>query len=516
MPFASNLDAPLLMLSAHDNFTLRDACRGVHITGGIGSGKTSGSGRMLAGAYLRAGFGGLVTAVKPGEVELWQRYAKEHGRERSLVLFDESEGFNFLAYELERQGVDGIGTVTECLMRILEAAKRASATASQKGSEPFWEDATRQVLCYALPPLYAATGTLAIPDIIRFVNTAPQSLADVKSPDWRKGSFMFSVIALAADCPKVPLPRATLKDCIAFWSQAYPAIPEKTRGNVVITVTTTLDRFKHGRLNRIFCGRTSVVPELSFLGMVTVLCMPTLTWNEDGVIAQQICKFFWQRSVLARNALGPEYRERPVFLWSDEAQDTVHSYDGEFLGLARDSKCCPVYLTQSLPAYYAKMGGDNPRDAAHGLVGKFITHIYHANACPETNEYASRMIGKVVTRRRNMSVGSSETFNQGMTAGNSSSSFGSTSGHGYSSNHSSGSTSGTGSNWGSNRGRGTSDNFSRGYTESIEYVIEPGEFARILQTGGAANGNIVSGIWFQSGRVFKATGGNMLLRRFKQ
>ncbi len=50
----------------------------------------------------------------------------------------------------------------------------------------------------------------------------------------------------------------------------------------------------------------------------------------------------------------------------------------------------------------------------------------------------------------------------------------------------------------------------------MEYVIEPGEFARILQTGGRANGNIVTGIWFQGGRVFKASGGNMMLRRFAQ
>ena len=40
------------------------------------------------------------------------------------------------------------------------------------------------------------------------------------------------------------------------------------------------------------------------------------------------------------------------------------------------------------------MGGDNPRDAAHALVGKFMTHIYHSNACPDTNEYASRTIGQ--------------------------------------------------------------------------------------------------------------------------
>ena len=53
--FAKDLDAPLLRLSSQDDFTLEDATKGVHAFGGIGSGKTSGSGKVLAGAYLRAG-----------------------------------------------------------------------------------------------------------------------------------------------------------------------------------------------------------------------------------------------------------------------------------------------------------------------------------------------------------------------------------------------------------------------------------------------------------------------------
>jgi hypothetical protein len=132
MSFVKDLNTPLLQLSGKDNFDFTAACAGVHIFGGIGSGKTSGSGRMFAGAYLRAGMGCVVTAVKPEEIDLWQRYAMEQGCTASLVLFDESEGFNFLAYELGRQGMDGIGTVTECLMRVVEAAKRASPTAGQR------------------------------------------------------------------------------------------------------------------------------------------------------------------------------------------------------------------------------------------------------------------------------------------------------------------------------------------------------------------------------------------------
>jgi TraM recognition site of TraD and TraG len=513
--FVSDLDAPLLRLSAHDTLSLRDACAGgIHAFGQSGSGKTSALGKMLAGAFLRAGMGGCVTCVKFEEVDLWRRYVREHGRESSLVVFDESEGFNFLAYEIARQGMAGIGSVVECLMQVLEAAKRVSPTASPRGGDPFWSDSARQVLRHCIPPLYSAIGSLSVGDITRFVNTAPASVEDVTDKEWHKRSFMYGVMNAAANHPKVPMERAALEDAINYWAEEYPAIPDKVRGSIAITVTAALDRFKHGRLARAFCSKTSIVPEMSFHGAVILLAMPTLTWNEDGIIGQQLFKYAWERSVLGRNSLEEKHRERPLFLFSDEAQETATPYDGEpFLSLCRASKCCTVFMSQSLPNYYAKIGTDNPRDAAHALVGKFGTHVFFSNACPETNEYAAKMIGRVMTRRANYSAGSNVSVNQGMSAGESrnggwSSNLGySTAGHGGGGGSRSGGFSGSsnsGNNWGSNRGRSSGESESRGYHEGMEYAIEPGDFARTLKTGGKANGGLVTGVWFQAGRVFRA------------
>jgi len=530
MTFIKDLDTPLLRLSPRDVFTVGNSYTAVHIFGGIGSGKSSGPGRMLAGAYLRAGYGGLVTVAKHEDIDLWKGYAREHGRAASLVLFDENEGFNFLTYEMARQGIEGIGTVTECLLAVLEAAKRASATTSQKGEEEFWEGSKRQLIRYAIAPIYAAKGAVTIPDIIRFINTAPTNPKDPTSAEWQRRSFMYSVMNAATCAPKVKLPDSMMRDTIEFWAEEYPGIPDKTRGNMVVTVSTVLDRFKHGRLQKAFCSKTSIVPEMTFHGSVILLCMPTLTWNEDGVIAQQLFKFMWQRAVLSRNSLEEKHRARGVFLFSDEAQETVSSYDAEFLSMCRGSRCCVTYLTQTLPTYYAKIGGDNPRDAAHALVGKFMTQIYHSNSCPETNEYASRVIGKVMKRHGTYSAGNSESINTGMSSGesvntgtsrnyggstNASHSMGGPQ-RGHGSSHGSGSSDGRGSNWGANRGRGTSSTESRGYSESMEYQIEPGDFARILKSGGRENNYLVTGVWFQSGRIFKSSGTNMMLQTFRQ
>lgn len=521
------LDAPLLRLFSNDHFTVRDAVQGVLVVGGIGSGKTTGSGAALAKAYLRAGMGGLVLCAKPEECDLWIRRCAETGRSGSLIVLDgRSPILNFIACELARHGPHGLNSVIECLMRVLEAARNAGAEPGRAG-ERFWEDTTRQVLRNTIPILYAATGTVRIGDVLKFLRSAPQAPGDLSDPDWQRGSFFFKCFRDAADS----IDDATGDRIVSYWSQDYARLDPKTRGNIAISLTTALDRFNHGWLQTAFCGETTVVPELSFHGAIILLNMPALTLNDDGIIAQQLIKFVWQRAVLARNALDPSQQCRPVFLWADEAQYFINSYDAEFLSTCRGSRACTVFLSQSLPTFYATIGGEHPRERVQHLLGNFATKIWHSNSCAETNRWAADTIGQVVKRRANFSEGEGTSSNYGMNMGEGSN-WGSQSSSGGSVGSSSssqgGSSSSSGSTWssggsqgetdnhGRNRGSGSSSNVSQGYSEQMGYVLEPGDFGRILKTGGPANGNRVSAIWYQAGRRFQQSGGNSMLAEFVQ
>ena len=512
---AWDLDAPLLQLSATDAFTLRDAVAGVHCFGATGGGKTSGTGAALARAYLRAGMGGLVLCAKPEEISTWQRYAAENGRSNSVILFDETQGLNFLAYELARQGTDGIGSVVECLMQILEAARRASP---QPGgaSDSFWLDSVRQLLYYTIPPLYVANGTVSIGDILDFVHAAPTSGAQYDDREGIRDNLVYDTLQRAKDAPKVPIDPDSLDRIIRYWFNQYTAIPEKTRGNIIASLSTTLDRFNHGRLKRAFCGRTTLVPDMCFNGIIVIMAMPALTWGMDGIIAQQLFKFLWQRTVLARNALPEQFRERPVFLFADEAHHFVNSYDAEFMSTCRAVRACTVFMSQNLPGYFAKMGKQE-EVAAESLIGQFNTHAFHLNADTRTNEFSSKLIGRSVQMRSNYNKGYGTNRNAGMNTGNSSN-FGSSASSGFSSgsgggssssNH--GTSSGTGDSYGDNRGLGNSENTSRGYSEVMDNIIEPAWFSTGLLSGGPANGNLVTALWFKNGGRFQANGGRPFL-----
>lgn len=520
--FTTDLDTRLLKLSPTDYFRLRDAFDGVHIFGGIGSGKTSGSGKALASALLRTNAGGLILCAKPDEVDQWVRYARANGRTNSLIRFGEhGQGFNFIAYELARHGMAGLGSVVECIMRVLDAARLTNPNAG-RASEAFWEDAIRQLLRNTIPLLYAATGSVNIADIIRFVGSAPHAPEQRNDHAFLDSSFMVQTTIAATERPRIPLARGDLEQIGSYWRNEFTRLDPKTRSNIALSLSTALDRFTRGRLHRAFCTETTLVPEMTFHGALIVMDMSALTWNEDGIIGQQLFKYMWQRAVLARNGLEPKHRERPVFLWADESQYFVNAFDTDYQSACRSSRAATIYLTQSLPTYYAKMGGENAKAKADMLLANFVTKIFHNNADPETNRWASDTIGRTLQRRANFSEGQSTSrafgANMGENAGWNSGSSGSYSSGPQGGSYSSGSSSGRsgGENWGRNRGLNTGDSTSSGYAEAMDYEIEPGDFARRLRTGGPANRNNVTAVWFQAGRVFDDSRRNYLGVRFQQ
>ena len=127
----SVMNTPLLAFSDSDTFTVRHACEGVAVFGATGSGKTSGSGKALAMSFLQSGFGGLVLTVKPDDRQTFTEYAREAGREESVLVFspDDKYRFNFLDYELHRAGRGGGNTenIVNLFLTVLEAGEQGKS-----------------------------------------------------------------------------------------------------------------------------------------------------------------------------------------------------------------------------------------------------------------------------------------------------------------------------------------------------------------------------------------------------
>lgn len=471
-----NLDYPLCHFKHTDGrspaepFTIRQACEGVQIFGGIGSGKTSGSGATLAKAYLRAGFGGLVLCAKKDELATWQRYAEETGRTDSLLVFDASgkHSFPFLQYETRREG-EGAG-FTENLVRLFMTVYEAVTRSSGNGSDPYWSSAMQQLMRNAIDLCMIARGTVDVAMMHEVVRSAPQSIAERDDAKWWEKSLCAKLISEAHPRKLDKWTSYDLDTTVGYWIDEYPSISDRTRSGIVSMFTTTTDLFLRRPFRMLFSEMTKdansiVWPELTHEGVIVVMNLPVKEYGNAGRAAQVVYKYIWQQAAERRDIVE---NPRPIFLWADEAQNFATEYDMQFQATARSSRACTVYLTQNLPNYYAEMGGEGSRHRVNSLVGNLQTKIWHANSDPDTNNHAAEVIGRSwhIRQGQSQSVG------------------------------------------------GESLSVGESQNESFDFDVPPQTFTKLWK-GGPENGHKVVAVIFQNGRTW-SNNRTYLLSTFNQ
>ena len=466
-------DEALLELSADgkaraENFwCLKDAFEGVQIFGGTGSGKSSGSGQAIARAFLDANLGGLVLTAKTDEVLAWKNYARDAGREADLLIVEPGGkyAFNFLSYELKRPG-SGAGH-TESLVNlfcsVLEAAERKQGQGG--GQDAYWQRTLKQLLRNAIDLAVLAADEINLPALYRIITSAPRTIAEANDPEWKKNSVCYTLIEEAEGRAKEKKRESDFDLTRDFWLREFPGLAEETRSVIVSTFTSMADCFLRGLLRNLFCGELTITPEDSFNGKIIILNLPVKEYNELGQFAQVLFKFVWQRAVERRIPPGIDRAKaqetiRPVFLWADESQFFVNSYDALFQSTARASRASTVYLTQNLPSYLSAFGGPNSRSDAESFLGNLQTKIFHANGDPSTNNWAADSIGK--TRQVQFSGGLSEGQNNRI-------------------------------------GGSVNSNMQAGGSLVFEFLVQPQEFT-MLRTGGQEANFSVDSVIFQGGR----------------
>ena len=479
--FPTKLGTPLCAFSKHDPFTLGDALEGALVTGATGSGKSSGSGKMLAQSYLAAGFGGLVLTAKPDEYKLWEKYCQAAGRLKDLRRFAPTQSlrFNFLDYELNRKGL-GAGLTDNIVHLFCEVMQIGERQSGQGGrdDEGYWRLANRQLIRNAVDLLIMAKGRISVPDLYRLVISAPTSLEQVGSDSWQQSSLCCKCLDEADSRPKTPQQQHDFEIVTDFFCLEWPALSEKTRSVVQSTFTSMIDVIHRGVLAELFCGQTNVTPEAIEEGAILVIDLPVKEFAEVGQFAQVLWKSAFQRSIERRNI---SKNARPVFLWADEAQYFITAYDMQFQTTCRAARVATVYLTQNVSNVYAALGGgDKGKAQADSLFANLNTKIFHANGDPVTNEYGASLIG----RSRQFLTNAS-------------------------SNHQP--ENGSNNFWGLQ----SAPNTSAGVSEHIDFEVQPRQFTT-LRRGGRENRCQVDGIVFQGGRRFRQTGKTWLPVTFRQ
>lgn len=421
-------------------FTLYDGFVGTFVFGSTGSGKSSGSGRHLAAAWLRIGAGGLVLVAKDEEVKQWERYVEEAGRTKDLIVFGKGRDtrFNFLDYELSESQGNPAEAATDVIVELLEASGRKGG-----GENDFWVDASRQLIQNCLDLLMLAGEPAGIRQILQLaVKEEAVDAALVKAEKRAAAKELTESQILDLDVSK------------DYLCGEWRNMDEKPKSGVLMTASTLLSRFQKGVLRDLFTGKSTHSPDDILEGKILVVDCAVLTNHEAGRIANLIWKSALQRAVQRRPASD---ESRPVFIFGDECQHFLTKGDAKFVTTSRSYRCGMVYMTQNMANVVEAIG----KDGADGFLGNFRTKIWHQQDDSSTNEWAANTISKAYK----VQTTKSRNFNTG------------------------------GGKGGPSGGGGTSQQ------DVLEYQLLPGKFLE-LATGGKAWGLVVTGYVFISGRMF--------------
>lgn len=424
-----SLDDPILFIGKEKvPWTIGNSVEGLQIFGGIGSGKTSGSGRFFALKYLSKGYGGLVLTVKHDEKDEWIKYCKIANRENDLIIA-EPKGkhyFNIMDYESSNQHGD---SYTDNIMQVLKTVIRASEEKDTgKNDDPFWENASDMLISNTIDLCMLAYQKVSIEllyniartvlksaflkktknnhvvvndtdEIVEFDKAMLLAIDHVREKNvrWSSTIGIYEQSKMTEDeqheaiLQNVPEARifASVKE---FFLNTYADLNEKTRSIVDFTFTGFLYRLLREPVYSLFFNKPSTfTPDDCLNGKIIIINLPVKIYHKVGRDIQIMFKYIWQRAMEKRNV---KENGRPVFLWADEAQNFIHEYDPEYQATARSSRIATVYISQNLPNYYANMGGAKAEFKVKSFLGTLATKIFHANADIETNKYASELIGE--------------------------------------------------------------------------------------------------------------------------
>jgi type IV secretory pathway TraG/TraD family ATPase VirD4 len=473
-PFS--LDTPLWNWSKYDPHMIRDSVSNWSVFGATGQGKTSGPAAFFATQHLAAGFGGMFTCVKPNDLEEQLGWCRDNGRQSDVIIFGPLElpwRFNFLQYVLDSGG--GTEEIVQVLLNVLELREIRSGGGGGENAE-FFNNQKKKCLRSIVDVLVMAKGSVTVSDIHKMIITSPASMEQMRSEDFRKGSFCMRSLDEADNREKNPSRREDLSLAADYFCMELPSQSDRTRTSITSTVTGLIDLLLRSPLRELLCSTTNFTPMDLACGKVLLNGLNLKQHGEIAATVQVILKYSFQRAIEQRDI---RQNPRPVFLQVDEFQHLTTSYDAVFATTCRSSRVSFGLLSQSLPVLYAALGGgDKAKVEIDALLSNTNLRIFCANGCSTTNTAASEMIGKNRQYHHNISNGGGDDDVLSVLSGR-----------------------------GSNR---TSTSMS----ETVDYEV-PSQVFTQLRPGGPPDFEVDT-IIFRPGRPFKATGRNWMRMAFRQ
>lgn len=404
---------------------------GVFVSGGIGTGKTSAVAypalRQLLGLRrpvpVRRSdgsvveeewkFSGLILDEKGDFTRAAAQFCADWGREADLIRITPGGSWCWNVIYNPNLPTWAVGYQLGWILK--------NFNKGQAGTDPFWENAPKELTTEYLGLLDDAEGYYTIFDYL-----------EVLIDDGRQDELHRKAKARHAHNPEK----------VAEVERRWRAIQRRRdqmgvnlRGSLEACAKAGIDMFRYPELRRTFCPTREEYFELDEAagvlrprpnvftgfdqildeGKIVGLEMPKQIWFDAAVFVQIALKSQWQDAVLRREGFGPDgkmllpprFGERigycPTFLMADECQLSATPRDGEFKAVCRSKRASMWELTQSHSSISGSFGPNKQADAATYFQNS-MTHIYLRQSDPESMKKIQEQIGKRVVQKTTLAI----------------------------------------------------------------------------------------------------------------
>lgn len=399
-----SLTDKLCYLGPQTHQTLERLLQHMIILGKSGAGKSSAILYNYARMLFEYGVGAYITTVKVDDIDLWKRIIKDAGREEDLIIIgeDSDKTFNFLTYQASIAGGKEINNIVGLFMDIVKA-NNSKDTASN--NEQFWESETRKMLNATFALLTMADQPFSLHNMRSIILDAPQCEDQKSNQQWQAQSEFFRIFGLALlnfedstqahkNQESTSFSPSQLRDfqiASDYWLKEYPNKNERTRGDLISSVTGLFSAFDYGIIRELLMSDkpNSFSPwDMFKSGKIVLANFPTDKYGSDGKVAQSILSIVGMGAVLQRKV---SEHPRPVFFFHDEVQRVftpeVLANNMERL---RSQRGGVIVATQSKENALKEMPGRRGEAIFSSLFGGVSTSIFAWNLSTTTNEWASK------------------------------------------------------------------------------------------------------------------------------
>lgn len=434
------LDTVLCKLSPWgDKWTVENSLEGTLCVGETGSGKSSLLNELFLKAMLRQGMGGLLNVVKAGDGEKLAKIVRDCGRGHDLVMFNEHSdlSFSFLANELSRTdtGSKEIMNVGDLIMRVYRITKNYRENNQTASNDHFWEDSLESLIQYSIQLLILAKKEVSfiimqdvildlfsVEDVKRYntiwsditgsrLSNAQKDSTWEEYKDWTERNKFLHIFDIANQREDMTAEEMEMLGQVgSFFLKVFPSIGEKTKSTITQSFLTLIQPFQTGVLRKHFTEGVSddLRLENCFEGKIIICDWAVMKWNLIGIYASAIMKNSFQMAAVRRIMHD---NSKPAFLWIDEAQNLLTKHDSSFQLVAREYMIATTYISQSIPALRAALSKSSNGDEVKALLSNLGMKIFLSNSCPDTNYFASDLIGRAYHKTVSLSVNGKKSRN---------------------------------------------------------------------------------------------------------